>query len=116
MLAPSPLCRSQLVTLLLYTWTTDADGGPVVSATVTVPNVVCSVQPDTPELVRDETGRLSSVSAYRFRFSADPLTKPRDQIVWSNPFSGRTHTLTVTPAADQSGRGATFEVRGVEVA
>lgn len=111
---PSARCgRNQAVTLYRYTWSTDADGGSIRTATDRE-LASCSVEPAEPELEVDETGRWTTHAAWTFRFNDDPRLKPLDAIQWTDPFSGVTHTVVVAGGRPVRGLGATYEVRGVE--
>lgn len=112
MRTPSARCRNQVVTLFAYTWSTDVDAGPVIASTTTTAGLICSVDPGEPELVQDESGRWTQVVPYVFRFDDDPGCKAMDAIQWVD--GARVHNITVAGVRPVSGRGGTFEVRGVE--
>lgn len=112
MMRPSGMVRPTPVTLTRNVWGQDADGGKVVTGTVTLAETLCSVQQDPAQRVVGEDGRLSTLIPTTLRFSDSLDLRVDDVATWAE--NGVVHSIQIEGRINRMGRDATFEYSGVE--
>jgi hypothetical protein len=111
------LLLSEVVSVVRNTWGQDADDARSITAQTVTFNVPAAVQPGTP--VReagtgeDSLSRVTQYVPYTVDFQSDPGLQADDEILWTDPLSGVTHTIIVEGSRNL-GQTSGFQVEGIE--
>jgi hypothetical protein len=113
MRSPSARVLQNTVTAYRYLGGQTTDAGLKSNSYGTTPiasGVACSVQPDDPERMYDDAGRIvREIRTYSIMFGSNPGLQANDKVTWTDTL-GVSHDLFVLGTADQAGRGAAFVV------